>query len=78
MASTDMNGTTAESEQNKELDKSGESETNSRYEPKTLVYMETLLKEKHVLSTTTYPVASRLLEEGKYIKSYTNDVLQAV
>ncbi|KAK6632369.1 hypothetical protein RUM44_007411 [Polyplax serrata] len=63
MASTDMNGTTAESEQNKELDKSGESETNSRYEPKTLVYMETLLKEKHVLSTTTYPVASRLLEE---------------
>lgn len=63
MASTDVNGTTGETDQNKELDRSGESEA-SRYDPKTLAYMENLLKEKHVLSTATYPVASRLLEEG--------------
>lgn len=62
MSSGDVNAT-AETELNRELEKTGEAD-GSRYDPKTLSYMENILKEKHVLNTSSYPIASRLLEEG--------------
>lgn len=36
----------------------------SRYDAKTAAYMEDLLKEKHILNTSIYPIASRLIDEG--------------
>lgn len=35
-----------------------------RLEPKVEAYLQELLKEKHILSTSAYPHASRLMQEG--------------
>lgn len=37
-----------------------------RLDPKVEAYIQDLLKEKHILSTSAYPHASRLMQEGKW------------
>lgn len=39
-----------------------------RLDPKVEAYLQELLKEKHILSTSAYPHASRLMQEGKCLK----------
>lgn len=72
MASVDINGLISKTHENKESEICGDSDCSkydsedSRYDSKTLAYIESLVKEKHNLSTGTYPNASRLLDEGDF------------
>lgn len=43
-----------------------------KLDPKTEAYLQELLKEKHILSTSAYPHASRLMQEGLYQISTSN------
>lgn len=65
MSNSDHNGTNMDMK-NMDHGRDGEADGgNSRYDAKTAAYMEDLLKEKHILNTTIYPIASRLIEEGE-------------
>ena len=59
---TDAISNNMENGQNKKNDEGGP----PRPDPKTEAYLQELLKEKHILSTSAYPHASRLMQEGKH------------